>query len=212
MIDFKEHSNWSRINKLYYGEYKNNITVVVKRFENIQDLYYAQKDKIMRYACDYRFRSSPRWRIDESVVDAKFYTNDLELLEWLYTNFEVKAISTPDGEAHEALLDRTGVETNTIIREKLYYNNYVFKVSFDAMDSWFKLGHIKRQEISNQVADMQQWMTDNIEDIKTMSNKWSWYGAKNHYTNDEHSLMLLKMILPDELKLEITKVLTLETA
>ena len=209
--DITLYKGWQKINRLYYGRFKHILVIYTDNRNDVEDEYYRTTgvkptpDNINN-GHDVKFR---RTFIGDKY-ETRVYTNDQQLIDLLISAFGEKIVKiySPASQEHSDLLDQTGVENNTIIRDKLYYNKYHYKFSFDSLNArgWI-FDYKKREYMSSEINRLQKWITENMTDTKCMDNKFSWFGAKNYYTADEASLIMLRMITPEEVKMQVTKVL-----
>lgn len=215
-MDFTKHPNWRKINRLYYKKYKNYIVLKIEYTLSIAGIWQKSNSTELKDCYDFKTRSMYYHREGDTLYDfVKYYTNDLELISWLSDTFEVLEVSTPINEEHEAMLDQAGIEANTIIRDTLYYDKFMYKVKVDEPDYGRSYYFWARTpvgiEFTESVNYLQSWINENFTDRKSVRSMYTPEGVYNNYTNDQKSLMLLKMICPDNISIKITKVLTLNS-
>lgn len=200
--------------KLYYGTYKFSVKVDCSNKLPLGNYY--------KFDPEVDFRVKNDWRRPEFLV----YTSDTNLVDWLIENYPIHKISCPKNEEHYNILKDIKDDVDVIFRERAFYNKYHFKLDCWTPYNW------RRQQMSSEMTPerYEQILTfmHNMEDSKithdiysrrheyminnpTMGGFWGIRPSQfpKVYTNDEQSLMMFKLMFSNDIRIKISKVITL---
>lgn len=223
-----EHPKWSPSIKRFYNKYHSTARFVGCHRNDHSDLN-------RRWEGLYRTRNSFTYRIggefqSEFVREFTIYTSETKLLEELISDsyFESKLdyIATPRDATHQADLENT--DENIVFRNKLFYNQYQYKVES-------KLNYWRNPPDAQTVKEAVDYIEKNFKDTRVVYSDgrihaprsryrfasmgiFSPYASGNTtaagipkfptlYTNDTASLFLLKMSWGSELNLMTERVI-----
>lgn len=144
---------------------------------------------------------------------ASVYTNNVDLLTFLSVTHEVKSVETPLNDTHLGYL--IDPNRHVIYRDKAWYDKYHHKVR--VYETW-------RQRNSTSIQKPYDLMNMFDDLFKKEDSRWQGQGRdhsflKSHsryfsyptiYTNNEPSIMLLKMTCNDIIRIDVETVLTPE--
>jgi hypothetical protein len=129
------------------------------------------------------------------------YTDDLDLVSSLEASYDYKSIRTPANNEHAKLL-QSSKDNKIIIRERLWYNKYRYRVEVyrNWRDKSFKEENLKAaHDFINESFNF-----DITKKRSTMH--YNSYNVPNLYTNDLNSIMLLKLAYNDSLRIHVQEV------
>lgn len=212
MQPFKEYSTWTPVRKLYYKKYYNVIRLgnfFHRDMIEIPDEFEGEYRIVDRYGS---LKKDPNGNTAFASV-ASVYTNNADLLDFLAITYEVQAIETPVNDTHLGYL--TDPNRHVIYRDKAWYDKYHHKVR--VYETWRQ-----RNISSNRKPHELMYMFDDL--FKKEDSRWQGQGRdhsflKTHsryfsyptiYTNNEPSIMLLKMTCNDVINIDVETVLTPE--
>lgn len=210
MLQFREYSTWTPVRKLYYNKYYSVIRVgnfFHRDMIEIPDKFAGEYRIVDRYES---LKKDQKGNTAFASV-ASVYTNNIELLNYLADNYEVQAVETPLNDTHLGYL--TDPNRQVIYRDKAWYDKYHHKVR--VYETWRHRNTFSAQrpyELMN--------MFDNL--FKKEDSRWQGLGRDHSYlqshsryfsyptiyTNNEPSIMLLKMTCNDRIRIEVETVLT----
>ena len=210
MLHFKEYSTWTPVRKLYYNKYYSVIRV--GNFFH-RDMIEIPIEFENEYRVVDRYDSLKKDQKDNIAFAsiASVYTNNVELLNYLADSYEVQAIETPLNDTHLGYL--MDPSRQVIYRDKAWYDKYHHKVR--VYETWRHRNTFSPQrpfELMNMFDDL----------FKKQDSRWRGQGRdhsflKSHsryfsyptiYTNNEPSIMLLKMTCNDVIRIDVETVLT----
>lgn len=133
------------------------------------------------------------------------YTSDLSLIMGLQQNYDYRDVYTPASEEHQKLL-HTCKDNKVVIRDKLWYNKYRYKV--EVWRNWRDTG-FKEETLKEAHKFIQQSFDFNQSKTRRMSH-YNAYSIPSVFTNDLNSIMLLKLAYNDTLRVHISEVTTVD--
>lgn len=214
------HPKWSPSLKRFYNKYHSSIKLI--------DFTWHESFRLpIEWDSEYRVRRSfGKIKDGNWTREITLYTNNLDLIDFLITEpyyaFHIDYMSTPIDQDHlDALQSDFG---NVIFRSSPFYKKYYYRVI-----SGLRWGEIPDQE---KVESAVKFIKENFTDYKItypsgrnylIRNSWqTLYAARVYspgsvkytkspkfpclYTNDEATLMLLKMGYDSDFNLQISKV------
>ena len=187
-------SKWKPAKGLWFRKYVYKIELLPNSEQSVS------VEKPHRQKQQYKFNPETQ----EYDVYNTIYTEDTDFLVLLLNNFDYSAVYTPINEEHERLL-KTSKDNKIIIRDSLYYKKYRYRV--EVIENW-----------RNRVANQESLLRECYEFIKKTFDKESSkykhsYGFYRYslpfiYTNDLHSVMLLKLAYNESLRIMVSEVTT----
>ena len=213
MQQFRNHPNWQPVRKLYYKKYYSVIRV--------GNFFHRDAIAIDRRKFDGQYRIVDRYvglQPDDQgntafASVASVYTNNVELLNYLAEEYNVLEVQTPYNDKHLAYLQDSN--RDIIYRDKAWYDKYHHKVR--VYETWRHRNSAGQQrpyemmcrfdELFLSADSRWQGMNRDHTPLKTHSRYFSY---PTIYTNNEPSIMLLKMVLNDAIRLNVETVVTPE--
>ena len=129
------------------------------------------------------------------------YTDDIDLLHALESNYDYKNIYSPLSEEHEKLL-KTSKDNKVIIRDKLWYNKFRYKI--EVYRNWRDRNYVEKT-----LEEAHEFILKTFDPSTSKTRRWSHYNSysiPNVYTNDINSIMLLKLAYNDTLRIQVVEV------
>lgn len=212
MQQFRELPNWLPVRKLYYKKYYSVIRVANFYRRDMIDIpdEFAGEYRIVDRFSD--LQKDQKGNTAFASI-ASIYTNNIDLLTFLSVTYEVKSIETPLNDTHLGYLKDPN--RHVIYRDKAWYDKYHHKVR--VYETWRHRNTTSPQrpyELMNMFDDL----------FKKEDSRWQGLGRdhsflRTHsryfsyptiYTNNEPSIMLLKMTCNDVIRIDVETVLTPE--
>jgi hypothetical protein len=208
-IDIKDHVNWHPSLKLYYSKYENRIIINDDKFRtSCIDRYIKTLSFNDQSDVNYRVRhnraygmSMDMWGVLNSI---SVYTSHHGLTNYLLENYHIKEVSSP-GSIGQAKMLHDVLTTNRVVRSKLFYNKYRYKI--DCGITYRRMREL--QENLQPIVDAIDWLWDTYQDtdskvkIRTPIYFLSHFNLSDIprnrrnfpiiYTNDEQSFMMFKL-------------------
>lgn len=204
MNTYREHPKWQPVKKLYYKKFYNVIRVSKSARERI---------KIPPGIIDYRIvdRVSGIEKISGITAFssvASVYTNNEDLISFLLDNYQIAGIETPYNDQHTSYLKDPN--RNILYRDKAWYGKYHHKVR--VYETW---------RLRNTKSDPKEILYSFKELFKASDSRWNgqnrdlsqfahyrYYSYPTIYTNNEPSIMLLKMQYNQQVAIYVETVVT----
>jgi hypothetical protein len=197
-MNLQKHSEWSYTQKLWYEKYHSRIVLGP----------YSRYNKVKFPPLYFDFRE--RQVSTSKGILTSIYTNDESLLKDLASKYtKIHSISTPINKEHCEILNDSSKDVE--IRNKLYHNKYRIKMYISR--NWTK--QLTHEYWNMQSLKLIDWMDSTFNDtryrnqIGTNTRFYSMY-FKNYvqipfiYTNDEESIMMMKLMFGDEFRYYMT--------
>lgn len=185
-----QHPLWKPTDKVFYSKYECCIELGPFTDYNPIFLEYAGRSTVR-----YKFNKTEK-RYD---IYCKIYTSDYDIVLGLMEKFPFTEIKTPINEKHKLLLH----DYTTVVREKLYYGKYRFKV----------LTFFNRFKNKNDnIPEVKDYIRNNMS-AGTRFRKETWppeYDIPTMYTSNEKDLMLYKLRFNTDFNILVMKVMTFE--
>ena len=143
----------------------------------------------------------PKFKTEEYEVYNTVYTDDIDLLHALESNYDYKNIYSPLSEEHEKLL-KTSKDNKVIIRDKLWYNKFRYKI--EVYRNWRDRNYVEKT-----LEEAHEFILKTFDPSTSKTRRWSHYNSysiPNVYTNDINSIMLLKLAYNDTLRIQVVEV------
>lgn len=156
----------------------------------------------------YDFRTYERWSNGGIVISV--YCSNYTLAETLCDEYSDKIlrIRTPMNEQHELTLG----DTNVVVRQKLFYGKYKFKV--DTFRDWKQTSTLDWNNTSKEIIDWVDTHFDNNSRLRSQDYYYGLYHTEKSppfiYTNDEQTLMVYKLSFGSKAIINISRVVTLD--
>jgi hypothetical protein len=206
----RQHLNWQPVRKLYYKKYYNVVRTGTHPTHQKIDLpkKFAKEYRIV----DRFVGIQPDDNGNNAFTNiASVYTNNEELIQYILKYYEVTGIETPYNQTHlDYLLD---TNREIIYRDKAWYDQYHHKVRiFESWRSRASVNKAKPMEVLYIFDELfkridSRWNGQG----RDHSNLWShsrYFSYPTIYTNNEPSIMLLKMSYNSMLSINVETVVT----
>lgn len=204
---YKDHADWKPVKKLYYKKYYNVVRVGAKSARHRLSIP-------IEFSGEYRIvdRIDGIKTLDDITVFssvASVYTNNTDLMDYLLDEYYVVGIETPYNNQHkEYLVDQN---RNVIYRDKAWYGTYHHKVK--VYETWRHRGHERANpaEVLKSFKELfvssdSRWNGQHRDLTEFSSSRYFAYPTV--YTNNEPSIMLLKMLYNQTVAIYVETVVT----
>ena len=189
----KNLPKWEPSISLYFRKY--TCKIMLGPFTDWEDTVHV--DKPHRCKIQYVFnKESDSYDVYNSV-----YTDDLDLVSSLEANYDYKSIRTPANNEHAKLL-QSSKDNKIIIRERLWYNKYRYRV--EVYRNWREQG-FKEENLKAAHDFINESFNFDITKKRSVMH-YNSYSVPNLYTNDLNSIMLLKLAYNDSLRIHVQEV------
>lgn len=211
MSHFRNHPNWQPVRKLYYKKYYSVIRV--------GNFFHRDAIAIDRRKFDGQYRIVDRYaglQPDDQgntafASVASVYTNNVELLNYLDEEYNVLEVQTPYNEKHLTYL--TDPNRDIIYRDKAWYDKYHHKVK--VYETWRHRNSADSKKPYDLLCMFDDLFTDTDSrwqgigrDHTPLKTHSRYFSYPTIYTNNEPSIMLLKMALNDVIRISVETVVT----
>jgi|TARA_R110002074_G_scaffold85854_1_gene189802 hypothetical protein len=205
----KQHKYWSPVRKLYYKKYYNVIRASATPTHSAVSIP-------LEFKGEYRIvdRYDGIKKIDGATAFtsvASIYTNNQDLINYVMKTYGVIGIETPFNQTHlDYLLDSN---REIIYRDKAWYDQYHHKVR--VFESWRSRGlpnSAQPIEVLTMWKELFQrkdsrWSGQDRQ-LRTSWSHSRYFSYPTVYTNNEASIMLLKMTYNSLLNIHVETVVT----
>jgi len=206
----KQRKDWQPVRKLYYNKYYNVIRAAAHPTHT--KIYIPSEYKGEYRIVDRYVGIQPDVNGNNAFTNiASIYTNNQDLITYVIKHYEVSGIETPFNQTHLDYLQDSN--RDILYRDKAWYGQYHHKVKI--FETWRKKGKpnsAKPVEVLSMFKELfkpkdSRWNGQN----RDHSFLWShsrYFSYPTIYTNNEPSIMLLKMSYNSILSIYVETVVT----
>lgn len=196
MKELVQDPNWKPTKRLWFNKFQYAILLGPFRPPNTISI-------------DYPYRSRSKWVFnkDEDTYEVltTVYVDSIDLLKGLINLYPYTEVYTPMNDQHEEILQ----DKRKQIRDKLWHGKYRYKIDLWPTRRPFQQynrteSEIEKQEIIEVLLELFKY------DSHVRRANWNWGDLPYIYTNNEKSLMLLKLRYSDTLTITITEAVTFD--
>ena len=199
MNNLTQHPKWSPSKKLYFKKFNSQITVGPTEYEGVSLRQYERSE--YRLSQSYVFNDQLR----QYEVFTTVHTSNQDILNHLCDCYPVVALSTPVNSDHLGIIE--DVHIDSTLRKTLYYRKFRYRVLIwqnHRMD-------VNVDDFKQAGASIKSVFQDEAKFLGDRVGYMTYYSSPlpTVFTNNEPGIMMLKLMLGNKFRIQVTKVYVL---